>query len=264
MPAVAPVDPAALAELIAHTRWGRVEVVASTGSTNSDLAARVAEGAPSGQVLISEHQSAGRGRFARVWTAPPGANLALSVLVAPDKPFEEWTWLPLLTGMAVTRALRRLAPDLVVQLKWPNDVLIESGHPGKLCGILSEAHLTPSGPMAVVGLGINVGLDADELPVPTASSLALCGVQVTKTELAAAVLVELDALLAQWEADQAGLRQSYLAECSSMASGLKVIVSDTETVHGTGVDVDTQGRLVVQTEQGRRTFAAGDVVHLRR
>lgn len=265
MPALPAIDRDRLIDLVRGTRWRQLELVASTGSTNADLARAGAAGLDAPRVLVAEHQSAGRGRFDRVWTAPPGANVAMSVAFAPTRPMSDWTWLPLLTGVAVVRALRAVAPALAEQfaLKWPNDVLIEGTRPGKLVGILAEAHLTGSGGLAVVGVGINVGLDEAELPVDTASSLLLSGVVVDRTALIGAILGELDELIERWE--QTGeLRAEYRRECASLTRGLRVIVSDTQSIEGTGVDIDELGRLVVQTPTGRRAFAAGDVVHLRR
>ncbi len=125
----------ALAVAVAGGLWQHVDVVASTGSTNADLARQSREGAPAGRVLVSGHQSAGRGRLARRWEAPPDTSVACSVLVAPRRPMPEWGWLPLLVGMAVADGVRA-ATGLDARLKWPNDVLVNER---KLCGILCES-----------------------------------------------------------------------------------------------------------------------------
>lgn len=132
--------------------WSQVSVVDATGSTNADLAAAARDGAPSGTVLVAEHQRSGRGRFTRSWEAPPGAAIAISVLLRPSLtiPLERWTWLPLLAGLAVADALVQVA-GVPARLKWPNDVLIEDR---KVCGILVER----VGDAAVIGMGINTAL----------------------------------------------------------------------------------------------------------
>ena len=163
--------------------WQKVDLVAETGSTNADLAARARQGEVPGTVLITDYQSAGRGRQGRTWTAPPGSGIAMSILVTPGAiDPNRWTWLSLLAGLAVSDGVRRTA-DLPAVLKWPNDVLVAER---KVCGILSERVDTPQGPACVVGIGINVGLTDNELPVPTATSLAIAarqfGIQVPSSE----------------------------------------------------------------------------------
>lgn len=259
-------NPDRLAELLRGTpRWRHLECVAETGSTNRDVAEAVAAGAEDGLVRIAEHQTGGRGRFDRVWETPRGGSVAMSAMVRTERPLVDWTWLPLLTGVAVIRAIRSLcdaeqASQLV--LKWPNDVLVTGEAPGKVCGILCERHDGPAGAAAVIGIGLNVALDAAELPVDTASSLRLAGIEVDRTELVAAVLRELDLLLGVWE-QRGHVREACTAVCASIGARLQVHLSETETVSGVGDSIDEQGRLVVRTPEGLRAFSAGDVVHLR-
>src|SRR6187401_3357644 len=104
--------------------WQKVDLVSQTGSTNADLAVRARQGEASGTVLITDFQSAGRGRQGRTWTAPPGSGIAMSILVRPEGiDSARWTWLSLLAGLAVSDGIRRTA-DLPAVLKWPNDVLV--------------------------------------------------------------------------------------------------------------------------------------------
>ena len=98
-------DAASLRAALADTGWGPISVLATTGSTNADLAASARQGAPAGTVLVATHQSAGRGRLTRSWEAPPGTSVATSVLVAPRVPLSTWGWLPLLVGVAVARGI---------------------------------------------------------------------------------------------------------------------------------------------------------------
>lgn len=234
--------------------WATINAVPTTGSTNADLAAAAQAGAASGTVLVAEHQSAGRGRFARRWEAPPGASVAISMLVRPDGVApERWLWLPLITGIAVADALGALG--VRPEVKWPNDVLVDGR---KLCGILSER----VGGAAVIGVGINTALDAGELPVPTATSLRLEGCEASATTVVAEVLAAFEPAYRRW-ASGAELRHWYGERCATVGRRVRVLESGTRSVEGTATGVDTLGRLLVHTPTGDRTFAAGDVLHLR-
>ncbi|HEY5820792.1 MAG TPA: biotin--[acetyl-CoA-carboxylase] ligase [Propionibacteriaceae bacterium] len=249
--------------------WSSVEVVAETGSTNADLAARARAGAALGSVLVTDFQSAGRGRQGRVWTAPAGTGIAMSVLVRPDgiEP-SRWTWLPLLTGLAVSDGLRQ-AVDLPAVLKWPNDVLVLER---KICGILAERVETPTGPACVIGMGLNVTLGEADLPVPTATSVALAlaelgadGLVLSRTTLVTHILVSLGRILTHWSAvgqDQA-IAVPYLERCTTIGRSVRVLLAGDRSVDGVAESIDPDGRLVVRTPTGPQTFGAGDVIHLR-
>lgn len=178
--------------------WSEVEVAQRTGSTNSDLVARAAQGtAAEGAVLVAEEQSAARGALDRRWTAPARSGLFFSVLLEPaEVPVARWGWLPLLTGVAVATGLSRAA-GVDTALKWPNDLLVTvGGAERKTGGILAERAGERG---VVVGIGINVTLRADELPVPTAGSLALAGASGTDRDpLLRAVLRSLEQWYGRW------------------------------------------------------------------
>ena len=237
--------------------WSGVDVVARTGSTNADLAARARTGAPAGAVLVTDFQDAGRGRQGRSWVAPRGSSVAMSVLLRPrDVDPGRWTWLPLLAGLAVVEGLRRAA-DVPAVLKWPNDVLVDGQ---KICGILAERVETPAGPACVVGMGINVWLAADELPVPTATSLTLAGSTVDRTVLLRALLEGLHAAYGAWR--DGSPRDRYLALCDTVGREVRVELPR-GVLEGTAVDVDADGALVVASGGRHTAVTAGDVVHLR-
>jgi BirA family biotin operon repressor/biotin-[acetyl-CoA-carboxylase] ligase len=259
-----PIDAAWLtAELVRPgSLWERIDVVSETGSTNADLGARARRGQATGSVLVTGYQSAGRGRHGRQWIAPPGTSVAMSMLVAPhDVAAERWSWLPLLAGLAVVEGLRRIA-ELDASLKWPNDVVVGER---KLCGILAERVDTPHGPACVVGIGINVGLRADQLPVPTATSLALLVDPVpSRSRVVAAVLAAFELLFNPWERldDDSAFAAAYVARSATIGREVRVEIAG-RVVEGVAEAVDSDGRLVVRTAAGRETFSAGDVTHLR-
>ncbi|MGN6522635.1 MAG: biotin--[acetyl-CoA-carboxylase] ligase [Actinomycetes bacterium] len=261
--------------------WTSVDVLATTGSTNADLAERLRLGrAAPGAVLVAETQTSGRGRLGRSWSTPPRAALAVSVALRPKGvPASRWGWLPLLAGLAVRRAVRQVA-EVDTVLKWPNDVLVAQradGNPaigpraGKLAGILSERVDTLVGPHVVLGIGLNVSQRAEELVVDTATSLALAGGgSLDRDSLLRAVLRELASGYLEWQSaggdpEATGLRAAYLAASGTIGQRVRVDLPGGRALLGQAVAVDADGALVVQeTGHGEpTTVAAGDVVHLR-
>jgi BirA family biotin operon repressor/biotin-[acetyl-CoA-carboxylase] ligase len=237
--------------------WRSITVVDEIVSTNSELFAAAKLGADEGTVLIAEHQTQGRGRFTREWIDVPGTNIAMSCLVRPKVPVQQWGWLSALAGMAVAAAVRSLdetqAPR--VQLKWPNDVLLDDG---KVCGIIADG----DGSAAVIGIGLNIGGSQEELPTPTAKSLALAGLPTDKSVVTASLLRELERYYRTWNVTS-DIRVEYTALSSTIGRDVRVQVSETEFIEGTAVGVDEAGSLLVNVAGVVTPFAAGDVVHLR-
>lgn len=255
-----PLDHARLAALAPS--W-RVEIVAETASTNALAADRARAGAAEGLVVTTEHQTAGRGRLDRVWETPARTAVAASVVLRPDVPGARWPWLPLLTGVAVAEALRGLG--YAAGVKWPNDVLIaaEDGE-RKVCGILVERVESPAGPAAVVGIGLNTSMSAAELPVPTATSLAVAGgAPVDRTEVLVAVLDRLGERYREWLADPAGLGTTYASLSVTVGRAVRVELPTGDVLAGTATRIDPDGRLVVAHDGTETTVGAGDVVHAR-
>ena len=150
-----PLDVQALQAALGE-RWPQIRVVAETGSTNTDLIADSA--APDRSLLAAEDQTAGRGRLERSWVTPPRAGLTFTVLLRPGAPLATWAWLPLLAGVAVHDAVGELT-GVGTSLKWPNDLLADDER--KLAGILAQT----TGDAVAIGIGLNVSLRADEVPV---------------------------------------------------------------------------------------------------
>ncbi|MFC8403053.1 biotin--[acetyl-CoA-carboxylase] ligase [Streptomyces griseoincarnatus] len=260
--------------------WRELDVVQRTGSTNSDLVARAAgggrglgeggRGLGEGVVLVAEEQSAARGRLDRKWVAPARSGLFFSVSLRPGDagvPMERWGWLPLLTGVAVATGLAR-AGGVDTALKWPNDVLVTvRGEERKAGGILAEAAGDGG---VVVGVGVNVSLRAEELPVPTAGSLGLAGaVSTDRDPLLRAVLRGLEDWYGRWraaggDAGACGLQEAYAAGCATLGRVVRAELPGDRALVGEAVAVDGDGRLVLATEAGvQEPVGAGDIVHLR-
>jgi BirA family biotin operon repressor/biotin-[acetyl-CoA-carboxylase] ligase len=289
--------------------WRELEVVASTGSTNADLTERARAGAREGLVIATDDQRSGRGRLGRSWEVPPRSGLAVSVLLRPAEPpsgppsgsssgqssgqssgiaapplvdRDRWSWLPLLTGLAVVDTLTQVC-GLPARLKWPNDVLVPAdgraptrdgawaGAPLlKVCGILAEVVTTPTGPAVVVGTGINVSQRREELPVDTATSLLLAGSATTDRDtVLRAYLRALAQRYRAWrraagDPRASGLGAAYREACVTIGLDVAVALPVGEPVTGRAEGVDDGGRLLVATADGDlHALAAGDVIHVR-
>jgi BirA family transcriptional regulator, biotin operon repressor / biotin---[acetyl-CoA-carboxylase] ligase len=228
----------------------RVSLHAEAGSTNALASAEP----DADHVVVADHQQAGRGRLDRAWVTPPGAALTFSAVCDPGVDTEWWPVVPLVAGYAVARAIGDVAA-----LKWPNDVLVGDR---KVCGILVE-RVNTRPPLAVVGIGVNVDQTDDELPVPTATSLALAGHPVDRTELFGGVLRHLRESLDSFAASPAAFVDRYRARSATLGEQVRVDLPGDRSVTGRVSDIDAHGGLVLDTDDGTVTLSAGDVVHLR-
>jgi BirA family biotin operon repressor/biotin-[acetyl-CoA-carboxylase] ligase len=246
-----------------------LRVLPSIESTNTAMLDAARDGAPHASVLVAEEQTAGKGRMGRTWTAPARSGLFTSILVRPETPARSWSWLPLLAGLAARDAIERAA-KLRIGLKWPNDLVVGEGEGAdrKLGGILCET--VPAESAVVVGIGLNVTLREDELPVPQASSLALAGAATTDRDtLLRALLRSFGDHYARWartggDAEAAGLAADYVAACASIGRRVRAELPGERTLTGLATGVDAAGALLVDTaDQGEVSVGAGDVIHLR-
>lgn len=253
--------------------------VAETGSTNTDLIA-AAGTLPDFSVRVAGFQNAGRGRSGRQWLAPAGSSLFVSVLLRPNAPLpvDSFGWLPLIAGLAMRNAVDAIAAHqtnpLEVALKWPNDVLIadptadEFGGHRKVSGVLSE--LLPDLSGVVIGAGLNLSQNREQLPVDIATSLALNDLAVDADAALAGYLTELKALYglfvaAGGDAVACGLRDQVAANCASIGRRVRVILPGDIERLGAAKGIDAQGRIVVlfDGDAAPTSVAAADIVHLR-
>jgi BirA family biotin operon repressor/biotin-[acetyl-CoA-carboxylase] ligase len=196
----APLDKKRISQEI--SRYWRVSVVEVTGSTQDDLYQLASSGkALPKTILASEYQSSGRGRLDRTFEAAPHSALTFSIYIEPKVDKEEWPFLTLLAGLCVHEALHTLDPQVSVGIKWPNDLLIGDK---KFVGMIAQA--TDKG--VVLGIGINVGMTKEELPVENATSLAIEDFEVLDRNLIlASIINHFEINLEMWENDQSFLAQ---------------------------------------------------------
>lgn len=249
-------DGVPLAELQARWRVPRLQLQATTGSTNDDARALALQGSPAGTVVIAEHQSAGRGREGRTWEAEAGQSLLLSVILRPGRHRVAGiaAVTPLRVGIAVATAIQRCA-GLSPRLKWPNDVLAGDGR--KLAGILCEAATGPDGAFVVAGIGVNVRQRQwpESLAGTATSLLEAAGRAPARPELAGFIIDALRPfLLAGPSFDDAELR-SYL-----QLDALRHRAIDIDGVPaGIADGIEPDGALRVVTPAGVRVFRTGTV-----
>ena len=240
-------------------RFADVRWVDGTGSTNADAMALARDGAPEGIVLVADHQTAGRGRLGRTWQAPAGASLLTTVLLRPSPDVAEVVTFAVALAMAdgvevVTGGAVR------PRLKWPNDLTVDDR---KLAGVLAEADWHDGVVAVCVGVGVNCNWP-DDVPHELRGTLVainhLTGGEVDRRALLDAFL---HALGDRYDGlDRAALFADWRARSATLGRDVRVDVGG-DIVEGSAVDITAEGHLVVETGEGRRTFAVGDVTHLR-
>jgi BirA family biotin operon repressor/biotin-[acetyl-CoA-carboxylase] ligase len=232
------------------------------GSTNTTAMSAAAEGAAEGSVFLAEEQTAGRGRGAHPWQSERSAGIYCSVVLRPSLPPSEVLVLALSAGLAVRAAIQQVDARVNVDLKWPNDVLIDGK---KVCGILTEMNAEATRVRyVVVGIGINVNQAAfpKELEASATSLRLATGTEWSRVEMTVGLLKSLD-----WEyrllTEQPDARQSILrrfAEQSSWVRGKQVRVEENGSrIEGTTEGLDERGFLQVRTAQGSQTVLSGTV-----
>lgn len=237
-------------------------VLATTPSTMSEAGARAAEGSPEGTVVIAEEQTAGRGRAGREWQSKPFAGLWLTIVLRPTADPASLGWLPLITGIAAVRSIGEQT-GLDLRLKWPNDIVAESDAGLlKVGGILAERLADGA---VLIGIGINVDHDADELP-DGGTSLRLLEAGDGLTASRESLVVELlGALATDYRGWQSGIdpAPAYLDLCVTVGSDVRVEAPG-RTLEGIATGLGRHGELLVTDRSGtRHVISAGDVLLVR-
>jgi BirA family biotin operon repressor/biotin-[acetyl-CoA-carboxylase] ligase len=248
----APLDPKRITEEI--SQYWRVSVVDITESTQVDLLQLVSSNqALSKRVIVSEFQSAGRGRLDRNFEAAPMSALTFSMYIEPKVDKSEWSFLTLLAALSVREAIGFLESKTRLDVKWPNDLLINEK---KCAGIIAQA--TDKG--VVIGIGINVGMNQSELPVPTATSLAIeGGIELDRNVILGAILNHFEVNLQIWE-----LGKSFIAEyreaSATIGAEVEVTLPGGKVIKSKATGVSDAGELLLESGEA---VTVGDVVHLR-
>lgn len=264
-------------EPIGHTIDYR-HSVPSTMPLARGLAEEAADPASvSGALVVADEQTAGRGRLNRRWETPPGRALLVSVVVAGEHLPLRPAQLPMIAGLAVLDAARAAigaecgGKEPILRLKWPNDLVgVTAAGPVKLAGLLAESVLHGDRiRFALLGIGVNVNQQAQELPSPRAGGLppaslrTLCGRPFRREALLIALCRGLSGLLAAGpRPDPARIHARWQAELVGLGQAVTVYPSDPEGAPWAGIvrESDLDGNLLVENLAGHIvSVSAGDV-----
>lgn len=231
----------------------------SVSSTNNEAKRLALAGAKDGTVVVAEEQEAGKGRLSRGWFSPHGKGIWFSVIIRPPFLPQDAPKCTLMAAVAIVRAARKYGLNLGI--KWPNDILHEGK---KLVGILTEMNAEMERiNYIVIGTGINVNLWPEDFPEEVrdvAASLAMAkGEEFSRKELFARILNAFDDLY------QSVLKEGFASVLDewcqyTITLGRVVnVIGVKETFHGSAVDIDEDGALLIETPEGIRKVLAGDV-----
>jgi len=252
-----PLNQDQIISLLGDSYW-RVSLFESIPSTQIELVEMLkVEKLPAGTVLIADHQSAGRGRLTRTFETPPQVAVLLSTVLYPIRNTADQGWIPLIVGVAAVNAISRYC-GLAPQLKWPNDLLIGEL---KVGGIIAEQFED----CVVVGIGINVLQEINELPVPTATSLNLeSGEEVIKNreDLIAYLLKEIRSEFDAWNLakDNVEILKKYSKISATLGKQIKLDFQNGESKESTAIGFAENGGLLISSGE---TIVSADLTHLR-
>ncbi len=230
---------------------------ASTTSTQDDARVLARNGAPELSVVLSEIQTAGRGRRAKVWHSPAGAGLYFTVLLRPSRPLTELGVLPLLAGVALQRAIK-LETGFETLLKWPNDLLALDGR--KLAGVLLEAEIE-DGMARFVLLGMGVNVRVQDFPTDiSAVALENFVPNINRKNLLKTLMLELQKLYEVWGKRGAGVvLKAWRKTNGTLGREVMVLEPSGSSFTGIAEDLNSDGALIVKTANGKRIVSAGEV-----
>jgi birA, biotin-[acetyl-CoA-carboxylase] ligase region len=247
----------------------------TTESTNTVAKQYAADGCNNFTLVIAREQTGGRGRYDRKWISPRG-NMYWSVVLRPEQTWPLLETISFFTAVAVGHTIDRFVRDESrIRFKWPNDVLLDER---KVSGILIEstgtirrnknsverAEIEDNCQWLVVGVGINVMHFPENALYPATSLKETLGLDVPVEEVTAAFSEDFLTLLGVWiEKGFSPIRKLFLARMKGLGEQIRVRLADREFT-GTMLELDTDGRLVLDQGSTRQLISAGDVFFLQR
>jgi len=239
---------------------GNVMVSQTVDSTNRALKRLASEGAPHGTVLVTEEQTAGRGRLDRKWTSSPGTNLLFSVLLRPEMKADQVFVLTMIMALAAVDGVKQ-ACSLSARIKWPNDIYVDNR---KLAGILTEFSVKNKKIVYVItGLGLNVNWcpeDRQGMRYPCTSILKRIGIKTDRTELLASILQNLDADYKKFFFEKKEALYKRWNSLSCITGKQVVINSNEQAIEGEVLKIDIDGSLIIKTSDNQeQKILCGDL-----
>ncbi len=246
-------DPRLLERLLAGRNRSMAVHYSRVTSSTQHAARALGASATAPFVVVADEQSAGRGRLDRSWVTPPATAVLMTLALPHPAAHETLRLLPLLAGTAVAEALERMAAP--VRLKWPNDIVtVVDGRLRKLGGLIAE--LVDG--QVLIGIGVNVAIDDDDLPTADAIALRQLGIECVREQLIADIV---DGIVGRVAVPFA--LDDYRQRCATIGSAVRVTRVDGSTSTGTAVGVDDDGALLVDDGGSTMRITAGDVQHVR-
>lgn len=248
---------------INETGWLKAHIYEQVTSTNDVVLEKLTEVVSGlGIVAIANEQTHGRGRLDRKWSAPAGSGIAMSLGIKADDFPSQLSAVPLVCGLAVIRTLEKFS--IPVALKWPNDIVFTttnskhqeqaSNELRKVGGILVQLIQDN----LIIGIGLNVALKYEDLPVVQATSLHIEGYEVDRHELINKLLEEINFL----RQENFNWLEDYKNFCATIGKNISVTNFSGETISGQAVDVLSTGALVIKNLENLYQITIGDVEHL--
>ncbi len=228
----------------------KVKVFEEIDSTNLEAKRRaqdITDTIP--QLILAEHQTAGRGRMGRQFYSPQSTGLYMSYTYTPKTEFSDSVTVTAAASVAVVRAIERLT-DLAPKIKWVNDIYIDGK---KVCGILTEA-VTGKNVKIIVGIGVNI--TTENFPDEVKNIATALNKPLDRSVLAAEIVAELQKLIA--ELPQRTFIDEYRQKSCVLGHGV-VFIKNGQERFGKAIDIDRDGGLIVETVDGAVTLNTGEI-----
>lgn len=234
-----------------------LRVFRAVGSTNTEMMALSEHRGADRVLYTSECQVQGKGRRGREWSSPFAKNLAFSYGHRTRRPMTGLGGLSLVVGLAIAEGINGLARE-PVQVKWPNDIVVGER---KACGILVELSAIDDRVEAVIGVGVNVDLDKEDVAEIDRSvvDLRTLGVEQNRTELLVRLVTVLQQFLERFESQGFGAFIEAFNESHVYHGKTCMIHQGSQIIKGQVEGVGDDGALLLSTDQGIRRFHGGEV-----
>lgn len=233
-------------------------VFESIDSTNECAKTLAEAGCEEGTVIVSEVQTAGKGRLGRTWTSDAGKNLLFSIVLRPKMKAEQAGLLSMLAAVATSTAIEATT-NITTVCKWPNDLLLNGK---KCCGILLESSLTPTSVnYAIVGIGLNVNQTQFDNELETrATSLKLTTEkEIDRTGLLKNIFEHIDRYYAMIQTNNWDTVLNEWRQRATMFGKEITLLQSDQQIHGIARDINSDGGLILETSSGMQTYYAGEV-----